>query len=160
MSIEETLFHASQISNYIHSLHNGNQYDVKSNWKGYYESGPNPYYNQTKSGIFIEDTISGSPCYLWTPLGRWTILGSVWKGKQADIEAIREKLFKYVQVEEFAPVPTCKYPNRGAIWKVKGYNGIILPDAVPKSKDFIRYDDAKAQFDKFTKTYPSWLEHN
>ena len=42
---------------------------------------------------------------------------------------------------------------RGAIWKVKGYNGITLPDAVTKSTDFIKYNDAKAQFDEFTKKY-------
>lgn len=160
MSIEETLFHASQISKYIHSLYNSDEYDVNSDWQGYYDSGPNPYYYQTESGIFIEDSIGGSPFYLWTPLGRWTILGSVYQGNQDAVDAIQEKLFNYLQVEEFAPVPTCKYPSRGAIWKVKGYNNISLPDAVPKSKDFITYSDAKAQFDEFTKKYPSWLEHN
>ncbi len=160
MSVEETLFHASEISKYIHSLYTGDEYNVRSFWKGYYDSGPNPYYYQTETGIFIEDSIGDSPCYLWTPLGRWTILGSVNYGKQSDIKAIRQKLFKYVQVEEFRPVPTCKYPSRGAIWKVKGYNGITLPDAVPKSKDFVKYNDAKSQFDEFTKKYPSWLQHN
>ena len=160
MSIQETLFHASEISKYIHSLYTGDEYDVRSFWKGYYDSGPNPYYFQTESGIFIEESVGGSPSYLLTPLGKWTILGSICYGKQSDIEAIRQKLFKYVQVEEFAPVPTCKYPNRGAIWKVKGYNGITLLDAIPKSKDFIKYNDAKAQFDEFTKKYPSWLQHN
>ena len=154
MSIQETLFHASQISNYIHPLYSGDEHDVRSWWKGHYEPGPNPYYYQTESGIFIEESVDGSPSYLWTPLGRWTVLGSISYGKQSDIEAIRQKLFKYVQVEEFAPVPTCKYPDRGVIWKVKGYNGITLPDAIPKSKDFISYNDAKDQFNEFTKKHP------
>ena len=73
---------------------------------------------------------------------------------------LNAKTNQYVQVEEFAPVPTCKYTSRGAIWKVKGYNGITLPDAVTISRDFIKYNDAKAQFDEFTKKYPSWLQHN
>ena len=33
MSVEETL-HASEISKYIHSLYTGDEYDVRSFWKG------------------------------------------------------------------------------------------------------------------------------
>ena len=67
---------------------------------------------------------------------------------------------KYVQVEEFRPAPTCKYPSRGAIWKVKGYNGITLPDAVTKSQISLNIMMLDAQFDQFTKKYPSWLQHD
>ena len=122
LSIQDTLLHASQIAKHVHALYDSPDYKISSDWKGHYPSGPNPYYYQTEQGIFIEETAGGSPSYLWTPLGRWTILGSIFVETENDIKKIRDKLFEYVDVDEFEPAPTCKYPDRGAIWTLFKYD--------------------------------------
>jgi|SaaInlV_150m_DNA_4_1039716.scaffolds.fasta_scaffold22847_2 hypothetical protein len=155
MSIQDTLFHASKIAEYIHALYDSPDFKISSHWQGHYPSGPNPYYFQTEQGLFLEETPCGSLSYIWTPLGRWTILGSIFTEDRGAINKLRNKLFEYVKVKEYLPMPDCKYPNRGVVWKIKGYKRISLPEAISKiSGEFIKYSDAKKMFDTFTSKNP------
>ena len=154
MSIQDTLFHASNIAGYIHSLYDSPEFKISSHWQGHYPSGPNPYYFQTEQGLFLEETSCGSLSYIWTPLGRWTILGSIFIEDHDAIKKLREKLFKYIKVEEYLPMANCKYAESGAVWKIKGYKSISLPEPIIKNSKYTTYSDAKKIFETFTSKNP------
>lgn len=150
MSIQDNLAHAEKIASYIHSLFDNPAYKVSSYWKGHYSDGPNPYYNQTTDGLMLQESACGSPSYILTPLGKWTILGSISIDDHTDMQNIITELFKYLDVEVYCPYPTCEYPDRGRILRIKSYGGKSLTMSGLKSpENFISYADAKKTFKEY-----------
>ena len=150
MSIHDNLAHAEKIASYIHSLFDNPDYKVSSHWAGHYSGGPNPYYNQTTDGLMLEETTCGTPSYILTPLGKWTILGSVFIEDHSDMQKIITELFKYLDVDEYLPYPKCQYPERGRVLRIKSYGGKSITMSGLKSRDeFISYADSKKIFQEY-----------
>jgi len=152
----EAINHAKLVGDHIHALIDSGKYDFHYLTKEHYKDGPNPYYLQTRTGLFIEETFSGHPAYLYTPLGKWSILGSTYtEPNQAKNIKIMDTLKDDLSLVLVRPAKRGVYEDFGAIWEINKFNTIPFQKAVFKERDeFLSYDVCKKLFKQFTDNNP------
>ena len=98
---------AYQIGRYIHTNVTTCSDDNEkpwSNYKSYFNDGPNYFYNQTETGLVLELSYM-APTAIHTPYGRWMILGSTSGDFSKVIEAITTPLgLTLLQKEKVTPM--------------------------------------------------------
>lgn len=103
--------------------------------------GPNPYYNQTSTGLFLQLSY-GLPSLLWTPWGGQLIRGSAWTfGTSADdiVAAMLPRLGAELYREGLEI-----FGDIGAIYSLSKVDDLQLPAAVMRDPgDYVGYDEIK-----------------
>ncbi len=99
--------------------------------------GPNAFYCQTSSGLFLEEYY-GMPNALWTPWGKLDIGGSG-SGNWDETTAIVVKRLGGI------PYRLARYDpdigEIGAVWALSKVDDLPLPEAVARPReDFVKYE--------------------
>jgi len=153
----EAINHAKLVGDHIHCLLDSGKYDFRCFTKEHYKDGPNPYYFQTKTGLFIEENLGNQPAYLYTPLGKWSILGSTHsEPDKTKTVKIMDTLKDDLGLVLFRAVKKGVYEDYGAIWKITKYNTIPFQKAVFRDlgDEFLSYDVCKRLFKQFMEENP------
>jgi len=104
----------------------------------------NPYYNQTKQGLFFE-IYYGSPGHLWTPWGKWNFAGSssgFWDNILLDILSMFDvKMYQEMYHTEMG--------GYGPVYSLHKVLELVLPDpiAILDGEEFKSYEQAKAEWE-------------
>lgn len=106
-----------------------------------YGDSPNPYYNQTKSGLFIE-FYYGSPQKLWTPWGEF----HVWRCMSGGSEkAFRDYLTEAFGAQVYKELYRSEAGEHGPYLSLHSLDGQPLPEPAMFPKGTLRtpYDELK-----------------
>ena len=116
--------------------------NITNHWEGHFTDGPNPFYNQMKSGFIIEEYY-GNLSRLYTNLGVWHILGSSSSSYGTD-KIVLDKVKKRLQLKCLTDGYENKMGYNGPWWTVEAIDGILLPPAIKKqTNEYIDYNIAK-----------------
>lgn len=116
--------------------------NITNNWEGHFTDGPNPYYNQMKSGFIIEEYY-GNLSKLYTNLGVWNILGSSSSSNGAH-KIVLDKVKKRLQLKCLKEGYQTKMGYNGPWWIVEKIDGNLLPPSIVKqSNEYIDYKTVK-----------------
>jgi hypothetical protein len=101
--------------------------------------GPNPFYNQTKQGIFLE-MYYGLPSSLWTPWGKWSIGGS----GCGNFNEVNEKIFERLGAQLHIRQQDTNMGTYGPVYRLTKVDDIELPVAeVEHHSKFAEYEEVK-----------------
>lgn len=110
---------------------------------------PNPYYNQTASGIFME-RYYGLPSSLWTPWGKWNIGGSGTGSQKWD--EVMELLHDRLGITVYKPVRNESIGTIGPVYFVTKVDDQVLPPPVELARgNYQSYDDVNKAWAELTK---------
>jgi len=109
---------------------------------------PNPYYCQTKSGLFLE-FYYGMPSSLWTPLGKYSIGGS----GSGSWEKFLPEILKRLGATVHTPVRHSNAGEHGPIYALHEIDGEKLPEPIvcPRT-EYLEYDVVKQEWEEFSGT--------
>lgn len=113
------------------------------------EGGPNPYYNRTSSGLYLE-FYYGHPARLWTPWGEWHISGTVSNVSGMTEEERNAGFMARLTAEAHQPLTRTVMGEVGPIYKLLAVDGVLLPEP-GKIEEFHRLPS-----DGFTKAKEHW----
>jgi len=120
----------------------------KNLWLEERRDSPNPYYSQTKTGLFLE-LYYGLPNTLWTPWGKYKIGGSG-SGSGNEWGLVVSELcdrFGAILVVEKRYVNGPFGGEYGPIYSLSKVDDLILPPAKALSRDlFVEYGESKRQW--------------
>lgn len=149
--INKNLTTAYQIGKYIHSLIDKDQTLCFFGEK-HFNEGPNPGFNQTESGLFLEEYYE-TPSKIYTNIGCWNILGSTsckdngqgWKNIINILKhSLNLELHKEIVINDLGCF--------GPVWKIKSFNGFQLDEPILKEyTKYINYRESKDIFKNFNK---------
>lgn len=91
------------------------------------EGGPNPYYNRTSSGLYLE-FYYGTPSRLWTPWGQWHICGSVTRAQGVSNDEQNAGFLARLTIEVARPLKKTEMGEFGPTYKVLALDGVPLPE--------------------------------
>ena len=141
--INSNLKTAYEIGKYIHSLIDNDE-TINSFWEGHFKDGPNCGFNQTESGLFLEQSYS-TPQRIYTNIGSWNILGSSssicngqgWKNLMKTLESsLNLELYKEKVENDLGCF--------GPIWKIHSFRGVKLDESIMKEyNNYIKYEESK-----------------
>jgi hypothetical protein len=149
--IDDNLKTAYQIGRYIHSLIDNDE-NLYSYWESHFKDGPNSGFNQTESGLFLEEYY-GTPSRIFTNIGSWNIVGSSGcKGNGGGWKNIIKILQGSLDLELHKEMVVNNFGCFGPIWKIKSFNGITLDDPLLKEyRDYNDYSESKDIWNNFKK---------
>jgi hypothetical protein len=107
---------------------------------------PNPYYDQTKSGLFLE-MYYGMPSSLWTPWGKWSIGGSG-SGNFSEVnKKVLERLGAVLHIAQYND----KMGTQGPVYKLTKIDDVDLPEAkIELRENFAEYYEVHTAWKKLT----------
>ena len=116
--------------------------NITNNWEGHFKDGPNPYYNQMKSGFIIEEYY-GNLSRLYTTLGVWNILGSG-SSSYNTYKIVLDKVKERLRLKCFEEGYENKMGYNGPWWTVEAIDGVLLPPSIEQqSNEYIDYKTVK-----------------
>ncbi len=108
----------------------------------------NPFYNQTKSGLFLE-FYYGMPSSLWTPLGKYGFGGS----GSGSWEKLLPEILKRLGATVHTPVRYSNAGEHGPVYAIHEIDGEKIPEPITCPRDeYLEYDIAKQEWEEFCKT--------
>lgn len=114
------------------------------------EEEPNPYYNQTHRGFYLE-FYYGMPSKLWTPWGEKAIGGS---GGGGSFEQASAKILEALGAKLVVPGIQYDYGYKGPIYSLHTLDGVDLPEPVQRPRSqFREYKDVKQAWLDLTTQY-------
>ncbi len=140
---------AHEIAKYIIDFIENNE-NIHTSWNNNLSESPNPFYNQTKSGFFLEYSYS-TPSNLWTPWGKWKLTSNwVATSGKVDLSKMLEGLWATLFIEEGSN----KMGSYGPVYKLTQFNGQPLPKPTEKTKEeYTPYKDIKESWKSFDALY-------
>lgn len=116
-----------------------------SDYSGHFRVGPNPFYNQTKQGLFLEEYY-GMPSKIHTPYGNWSILGCGSGDWEKVIEAIKEPLgLVLIQARKQTTLGEV-----GPYWAITKWKELKIDMPVLRERlEYIPYDKVKEVWKAF-----------
>lgn len=126
------------------------------------KEGSNPFYNQTRSGLFLEEYY-GSPSKLWTPWGYWQF-GGGGGGIGSALSKARENVMARLGYTVYKELENNNMGSFGPVYAITSFDGEELPNPVALSskKEFMAYEDAdkywNALNDRYMQEHPAALE--
>lgn len=121
-------------------------------WTGNFVGGINPYYNQT--GLYLEECY-GLPSMIYTPIGKWTIIGGGGGVSKLLMEHLMEHLKETLGLELVAEGKQKIWGHCGPFWRITKWENRKLPEAfMKKGTEYIGYERAKEIYAQFLKRNP------
>lgn len=109
----------------------------------------NPYYNQTKRGLFLE-LYYGSLGYIWTPWGKW----GCWGGGSGDWDTIIPKMLERLGSEVYRPLRYSEMGEYGPIYTITKVDALKLPHPFERPRnEYLSYKDALDKWEELTQQY-------
>lgn len=145
---------AYEIGRFIQAFVTDNREDGSkkpwSNYQGYFSSGPNPYYYQTRQGLMLE-AYYGMPSKILTPYGEWSILGCGSGNWEEVIEMIKRPLGLVVIMER----QDTQIGSFGPRWAITSWKGQDLEFPEFKRRDtYISYSRVRGIWNDFVLKHP------
>ena len=145
--IKDNLNCAYNIANYILNTIKNNS-NIKILSTAHFKDGPNPFFNQMEQGFMLEEYY-GSPYYLYTSIGQWTITGSS-SSTNNDWKKIIDILKNDLGLELYQDGIQSKMGYYGPLWIITKFNQTQLPIAQRKSRNnYIEYEESKDIWQNF-----------
>ena len=130
-NIESNLKNAYNISRYIHNIVKKND-EVQQFSLKHFKDGPNPFYNQMKSGLILEEYY-GTPSKIYTSIGYWNILGSTCS-ENLGFEKVMDILKNDLGLILLKKGDQTKKGYFGPYWKITKFDNNNLPETIEKDK--------------------------
>jgi hypothetical protein len=143
LSEAEKASHMRHIKHLV-SLYDALVRDRHSARDGYRSDGPNPYFSQTASGLFLE-FYYGNPCDLWTPWGKWTFASL--NDSDTENATFMERLTVRVEVPETTDNSGVHGPVY-AILAIDGGETLPNPVRLTDRRQFTEYEPTKAEWSR------------
>ncbi len=120
----------------------------------HFVGGINPYFNQTKCGLYLEEYY-GLPSVIYTPIGKWTIIGVGDGVSKLLMEHLMEHLKETLGLELDAEGKQEIWGHFGPVWRITKWENRKLPEAfMKKGTEYIEYERAKEIYAQFLKRNP------
>lgn len=111
---------AIKIANYVHHLYDSKVDPSSETWyHGHFVGGVNPFYNQTKDCLIIEEYYHIPVSKIWTPLGQLHVSGS----GCGDHKKVKDLIHKYLGLRLICPGYQTKNGFYGSYWLVVSIDG-------------------------------------
>lgn len=169
MNNSKLLSLAVKITKYAHNMYDSKQFPRTTNWyHNHFLGGVNPWYNQTKNCLIIEEHWPVSISYIHTPLGCWKVCGNGFNTCIDDVQPISQQIHQDIKLEMICPNYQTKYGSYGPYWLVTEFDNIELPKGFNTELlpliDVIKEGDAKLehyleQKQKFYKAPEDYLSY-
>ena len=116
-----------------------------SDYSEYFPAGPNPYCNQTKTGLVLEEYY-GKPARIHTPYGQWSILGNGRGDFSKVVQVIQGPLrLKLIRQGEQTPLGYF-----GPYWAITRWDGRQIEAPTYRTREkCIPYEKARAIWERF-----------
>lgn len=113
------------------------------------EEGVNPFYGQTKQGLFLEIYYSG-PGHIWTPWGKWNCFGSGTGWEKERMARLLERLGATLYKEKVID----NMGEHGPIYAIHKVEGVALP--MPEARDensYLAYKVCEKDWKQLSRSY-------